>query len=365
VKRRIVLTAVAISLALAGCEVMARMLFPAPPDPTRQPQIVYRVDPELRYVLSPDQHGWIDDGMVTTNSFGFRGNEIVVPKPVDLFRVVALGDSVTFGWGVNDPDTFCARLEQQLRSRHSKVDVVNLAVPGYATRQEVALLKRNLDRLQPDLVLVGFYSNDLPDTLDDVRPGSGPGTTIAADGAKAGQVLRMNPVPSSWAERQARRSRALYTAVHAAKGLIHRGEGKPGSSMERDLLEGRHTAELEAAWQRVTTQLTDLKDASEASGFAVGLVVLPPREQVMGRFAESDYQKRVRDLAQRFGFFVVDPLPALAKFEGRKDRLFIPYDRNHPSPEGHRLIADAIARSLDDRGIAFHSPRVARTEGMQ
>jgi lysophospholipase L1-like esterase len=347
---------------------MARMLFPAPPDPTRQPQIVYRVDPDLRYVLSPNQQGWIDDGFVTTNSLGFRGRDVAIPKPEGRFRVVALGDSVTFGWGVNDADTFCAQLEQQLRARlrGHEVEVVNLAVPGYATRQEVALLKRNLSSLQPDLVLVGFYSNDLPDTLDDVKAGSGPGTTVAAASRGAGQILHMNPAPSSWLERQARRSRAVYTVTHAAKGLMHRGEGKAGSSMERDLLESRTTAELDAAWKRVEAPLRDLQALSTDSRFGVGIIVLPPREQVIGVYHESEYQARVGALAREFGFFVVDPLPTLAAVQGRKDRLFIPYDRNHPSSTGHRLIAEAIATYLDQHGtISSMSGRLARSERLQ
>src|SRR5439155_16006050 len=144
--KRIGISGTAVLLGLGACEVAARMIFPAPPDPTRQPQIVYRVDPEVRYVLSPNQRGWIDDGFVTTNSRGFRGREVAVPKPPRRLRIVALGDSVTFGWGVNDADTFCSQLEEQLHARRPGLDleVVNMAVPGYATRQEVALLKRNL-----------------------------------------------------------------------------------------------------------------------------------------------------------------------------------------------------------------------------
>jgi len=49
-----------------------------------------------------------------TGSLGFRGPEIATPKPSGRFRVVALADSVTFGFGVNDTETFCAQAEQML-----------------------------------------------------------------------------------------------------------------------------------------------------------------------------------------------------------------------------------------------------------
>jgi len=74
--------------------------------------------------------------------------------------------------------------------------------------------------------------------------------------------------------------------------------------------------------------------------------VLPPREQVMGQYPHAKYQSRVRDIVAPLGFQFIDPLPLMA--ENRKPELFIPYDRNHPSAEGHGLIARAIFRYLDE-----------------
>jgi hypothetical protein len=190
---KLVLAAIAVLVASGVCELAARALLPAPPDETRQPRIVYRYDPEIRYVLSPSQQGWIDDGWLTINSLGFRGREVVTPKPPGSFRVVVIGDSVTMGWGVGDNETSrpssrnCCR-----RFPGRSVDVVNLGVGGYDTRQEVALLKRNVSRLQPDLVLVGFYSNDVPDALDDNQAAAPSGTRIAASHPEAGQSLHMD-----------------------------------------------------------------------------------------------------------------------------------------------------------------------------
>ncbi len=352
-------------VGLAACEIAARVVFPAPPDPTREPQIVYRVDPEVRYVLSPNQKGWVDDGFVTTNSRGFRGGEVEIPKPPGRLRIVALGDSVAFGWGVNDADTFCQQLARQFLARRPDldVDVVNLAVPGYATRQEVALLERNLAALQPDVVLLGFYENDLPDTMEDKDVS---GTRITAARQADGQELHMSPGPSSWIERQARRSRAVYIASHALKALAHHGEGKPGSSMELDLLEGRRSAELETAWQRVSAQLEKLEASATARGFVAGILVLPPREQVVGLYPDSEYQRRISRLAGELGMFVIDPLPALKARPGNKGSLFIPYDRNHPSAAGHRVIAQAIMEYFNQhQDIVSAQTRLAQRERVQ
>ncbi len=50
-------------------------------------------------------------------------------------------------------------------------------------------------------------------------------------------------------------------------------------------------------------------------------------------------------MTEPLGFHVIDPLPLMS--ENRKPELFIPYDRNHPSAEGHALIGQAIAEYLD------------------
>jgi hypothetical protein len=182
-----------------------------------------------------------------------------MPKPpgrVRNRRARRLGD---VRWGVNDADTFCSQLENDLRTQHPGVDleVVNLGVPGYATRQEVALLKRNLADLQPDVVLVGFLYQ---------RPARYARTTrhpaARAHGSRRptgglGQVLRMKPGAVFVAGASGAAEPARVTASHGLKALIHRGEGKPGSSMELDLLESRSSGDLETAWQNVTTQLED------------------------------------------------------------------------------------------------------------
>jgi lysophospholipase L1-like esterase len=338
--------------ALASCELAARVVFPAPPDPTRQPQIVYQFDQDIRYVLLPNQRGWIDDGFVTTNSLGFRGPEIALPKPSGRFRIVAIGDSVTFGWGVNDSETFCSQLEQLLHRRFPAwdLDVVNLAVGGYDTRQEVTLLRRNVSRLQPDLVLVGFYSNDVPEALGDKESAGPAGTQVAGADGQAQRVLHLNPAPSSWLDAQMRASRAIYTVGRLVKRLTHRGEwGRSGFSVELDLLEGRDSAELNTAWGRVAEQLDDLRSTATSHGFSVGIVVLPPREQVMGVYPNAHYQSRLRTIADQLGFPVIDSLPALAKANVNIDALFIPYDRNHPSAAGHRVLAQTIIEHLDQR----------------
>ena len=56
------------------------------------------------------------DYKITTNSLGLRGEEVETVKPEDSYRVLMLGDSMTFGWGVENEETFSSVLEQRLNS---------------------------------------------------------------------------------------------------------------------------------------------------------------------------------------------------------------------------------------------------------
>ena len=343
--------AVAALIAFGACELAARMIFPAPPDRTRQPPVAYLYDPEIRYVLAPSQQGWIDDGLVTVNAQGFRSRTpTALPKPDGRFRIVTLGDSVAIGMGVADDETFSAQTERLLRQRFpgKDLDVVNLAVPGYDTRQEVGLLRRHVAQLKPDLVLVGFYSNDVPDVLEgDVTPA---GTPIAAGQQRAGQVLHMDSTNPSFADRYLRRSRIIFIAGRTFNRV--RGAGESGMArlvIETDMVQGKRTPEIEKAWAKIETQFEALQALGKDQGFSCAIVALPPRELVTGQYPGSAYVSQLHAVADPVGFPVIDPIPAMMAKRSDKDGLYIAYDRNHPDALGHLAIAEAIVSQVQDR----------------
>lgn len=346
------LAVVATLFAFGLCEVFARIKFPRPSDVARQPRIVYRFDPEIGYVLSPNQQGWFDEGWMTVNSLGFRGREVETPKPAGRFRIVVIGDSVASGLGVSDDETFASQMERVLTPRFSRgnLDVVNLAVGGYNTRQEVTLLRRNLEKLDPDLVLLGFYVNDIEGSLENGRPADEGGTRIVAENPQPGQVLHLETESSSWLNHQLRRSRLIYLVGREVTYLMHRGEwGSSRFAMEQDILHDKVTPEIEKGWTNVEKAMNQLRLLAD-SRFRVGIVVLPCKEQVTGEYRATNYEHRLREIAVRLGFFVIDPVPSLAAAQASGD-LFIPYDRNHPNAAGHRVIGQAVADRLVAEGV--------------
>jgi lysophospholipase L1-like esterase len=139
------------------------------------PLLLWRLKPNLKNVV------W-DFTVLSTNGEGVRAEYPTRAKPTGTFRIVCLGDSVTFGYRVPpvwhdrpteyDPNQlpFPMLLEKELRNANpsKKIEAFPLAVPGYTSQQGLAWLKRDFEELQPDLVIASFGWNDasLSDTPD-------------------------------------------------------------------------------------------------------------------------------------------------------------------------------------------------------
>jgi hypothetical protein len=136
------------------------------------PSMVCEPDSLLGWLLPASTHGvpWCGvPGVVeTTNAWGLRSPPIQ-DGPPDLTRILVIGDSYAFGWGVRESDAFPRKLESLLRARRpgARIEVVNAAVPGYALYQQRIMLDRLAARFHFDLVISTFsLSNDM---IDEVR----------------------------------------------------------------------------------------------------------------------------------------------------------------------------------------------------
>lgn len=118
-------------------------------------------DEQLVFRHKPSWTTRYGDVRTTYNERGLRDRPIL-PKAAGEYRILALGDSITFGWGVDQDKTFSARLESLLEGRlHRPVRVINSGVGGYNTVQEMTYFKREGITLQPDLVMLTYVQNDI------------------------------------------------------------------------------------------------------------------------------------------------------------------------------------------------------------
>lgn len=126
--------------------------------------------------------------VVTYNEKGLRDRPIL-PKAKGELRILALGDSIVFGWGVAQDQIFPVKLEALLQSRLGRsVRVINSGVGGYNTVQELAYFKEEGIILQPDLVLLTYVENDIDETPSYLMRGEH-GQSIFAIASRALQKL--------------------------------------------------------------------------------------------------------------------------------------------------------------------------------
>ena len=190
---RLLLLGFSILVGLGVAEVAVRLLRPQPVMTVSRG--LYVPDSPRRYRLQPGFRGTVTnrvefDTPVAIDREGLRGPEIGIKAPGTL-RVLALGDSFTFGVGARERETYPARLQEILRSRGIHAEVLNAGAPGYGVPDEVAWFERWGRPLAPDVILVTvFIGND----LQDAAPGGAKVTAVdgalVAQGEKAGGPSR-------------------------------------------------------------------------------------------------------------------------------------------------------------------------------
>jgi lysophospholipase L1-like esterase len=118
--------------------------------------------PGIVYELKPNVRGRFLGQPLVINSEGLRDYEYTRRKEPGTFRIVGVGDSSLFGWGVRLEDSGLKVLERRLNesSRAQKFEVIDFAVPGYNTAMEAETFVRKCLGYAPDLVLLNFNTND-------------------------------------------------------------------------------------------------------------------------------------------------------------------------------------------------------------
>jgi len=123
--------------------------------------------PLLGYAHPKSVEYHLGTNRVSLNSLGHRGDEMPVRKPAGERRILILGDSVAFGWGVNQGEDFPARLETLLRDRNNVAwRVINGGVNGYNSEQEAIFFATEGIAYGPDIVILVYVSNDVDPVFD-------------------------------------------------------------------------------------------------------------------------------------------------------------------------------------------------------
>lgn len=121
---------------------------------------IYQPDPALYWRLKPNQNCYtkIDRKPVHINSQGTRGPEFSPDKPPGTLRILSLGDSRTFGWGLSESETYTTRLQQLLQQQAAgsrAIETINAGVNAWGYPQLLVYLRDRALRYHPDFVIIG------------------------------------------------------------------------------------------------------------------------------------------------------------------------------------------------------------------
>jgi hypothetical protein len=299
------------------------------------------------------------DTAVRINSLGYRQPEFSAEKNGEV-RILAVGDSFTFGYGVEEHESFVATMAAELvRCGVRSAQVVNAGVPGRWLDSYYLELKTRVLDLNPDVVLVGlFHGNDL------ASPDSEAYEWVEVDAAGLPVRLRSpeamiedgRPVARKrklrWRLPVLRNSHVVQLLFDSGNG-IHRWFWPYVRSF--DMYEKEYTPDTLATLERAERLLVAMARLARERGARFGVIEIPAREQIYQPahllLEDLDFDKSqlvLGEILARNGIESIDLLPTLgAASEG--PRLYFRTD-SHMTRAGHALAGPTIAREALRRG---------------
>jgi lysophospholipase L1-like esterase len=120
---------------------------------------IYQPDPLLYWKLKPNQNCYtkVDHKPVHVNTHGTRGLDFQTVKPANTIRILSLGDSKTFGWGLTEAETYSGLVEGMLQQKvgtGKKVEVINGGVNAWSYAQMHAYFREYGLKYNPDIVIL-------------------------------------------------------------------------------------------------------------------------------------------------------------------------------------------------------------------
>jgi len=290
-----------------------------------------------------DMHGvveafsWDRPTDANANSHGFRTAEYTIARPADTFRVAVVGDSITWGQGVKLPETFGVLLEQQLGEALAPHDVaaevLALGVCGSRLADDFMRIRAHVESLQPDLVVIQFFPNDLEYLVSYRRP-------------------------------------ELLGALVEHSNLLQAIRAVVEKERFWELVE-LYSDPSSIEWRLFLDVLDALDGWRQRTGTPVVFLCSPPfdrridGENFDGYTELEQYTELLdRPLAEmeRLGFPVFDLLDTFRTRAGRRF-LCVSEQDGHPNALAHVLIAEALRQHLEDEGLIPRAKSELRPPG--
>ena len=343
-----------------------------PPPPSTEEGIIFHSGTTINF----DMYDYVTTESI--NSMGFRDDETPIESK-HQYRIIAVGDSFTYGWGVSLEDSWCKLLQHNLREREIDAEVLNLGRPAAGPVEYADIVTRAVYRLQPDLVLLGLLTADDLQQLgmDHAAHTYFPHLTRIIRGETSPQLDMRSAIP----ERYAGSFRNLYietaelilarmtaeqrdrfsTLEPLVQQVFHEGRLNPWMLMHSCgapdyFLYIREASAVRSRTRALKVILRRIRERSEAGGAKVLMLGIPE-----GFLVNDEAYRNV----QRIGFRMEPELKtstvldevveeaaasadvpffsATAEMRKHSDKagLYLELDR-HMAPAGNRLFADIV-----------------------
>jgi lysophospholipase L1-like esterase len=321
-------------------------------------------DPDLGWRLTPGWSGRHDhkefSATYSINALGLRNDAPVQVRIPGNRLTLVVGDSFTFGLGVNDDETFV----HHLNGTHPPgISFSNGSIPGFSTDQQALLIGKRLLSLTPDrILLVVYLSNDL---FDNRRAFplqvSSPKPYFAV--TEKGLELRNHPVPKQrkppssgpdglvaavWGEDIAQWPWRTRLEQQSELFRIFSQQLLPQSDY-RAVLRTRFTSETDL-FQML---MDEIATACQKRGVNLVIVTLAGRSFVTDPGSVSaQYQELFRDQVVSYAkarqIAAIDVAGLMqASFKQQRKDWFYPND-GHLNPAGHKVVAELLQARLSD-----------------
>ena len=304
--------------------------------PCDDPRVRFENRPGARQVLRffDSEGGVASEVEAVINEDGYRGPAVAKEKPAGTIRIVAAGDSQTFGTGVAEGESWPSVLEASLRKSlpEVRVEVLNVAVPGYNADQAAAALETRWLAYGPDLVLLGYFVND--PTPPDPR----------ADDRKTwsrrllGALLPSQRGFVAWTRKHSALVDLVLDGIYR-RVLVHEW-AKGALQLHGDESQG---------WKRTQAVLTEERDAAARRGARFAMVLLPFLVRHGDGLISTEPYEKVTKYCAASGIPVLDLEPCFAGVD--VGTLLVHERDSHSSAAAHQLEGEAIARWILDQRL--------------
>jgi lysophospholipase L1-like esterase len=342
------ISVVTLLLCLGGLELVARIweynLAKSPLGwelvASRRFQVEPSGNPRINAVLRPNMDYLWEGIPVHINSHGLRDIERNFAKSEGIYRVLSLGDSVAFGWEVRSEDTYAKQLQTLLQARGGPTyEAINAGILGWDLPIELAYLEETGLRYDPDLIIAQCtVANDIYHTIYTIPPPS------------LARWLRDHT--SLWGFL----SRTFWQARDQLQGFVQGtqagGTGAPSYPFPLD--------EEDPIWEEyIRAPLLEMAELAQRNDADFVIVVFPTDVQVRSPEYPTTAQQVIRNLGSEYDILVLDLLPVFREAyvehspgtgQGETSPLFADFS-SHLSVLGHRLAAEAIYKTLEEKGL--------------